>query len=158
MLDWSISGTNTSSGPSYKISSSDNPFTLPFVDANLTLRSKNQPDEHYAFTTVIEKIVIPDGAISSDGAAARCYYNNSMISAKLYTKMQTMLPNNETVSAAQKPEGSWPGAVEIWQTSPDPPVCYKAVGGGPDGEQVQLQGAVTESECKCEYADFEGDG
>jgi hypothetical protein len=153
-LDWIVSGTNTSAGPKYSIASSSNPFALPFSDAQFTLSNKGSPDEHWSFITVLEKVVYPDAVITSNGNAARCYYNDSMISAKLYTKRQKMLPGNEVVSADEKVKGSWPGAVEIWQTSSQPPVCFEVVG-GQDRARVLVEGAVTEADCKCEYADFQ---
>ncbi len=99
----------------------------------------------------------PDASITSDGAAARCYFNNSVVTAKLYTRKQTTLPNNETLPESQKPKGSWPGAVEMWQTSPDPPDCYEFVG-GQDGAKVQLGESGNGGECVCGYADFEDGG
>lgn len=99
----------------------------------------------------------PDASITSDRAAARCYYNNSILSAKLHTGRQTTLPNNETLSAGEKPEGSWPGAVEMSQSSPDPPDCYEFIG-GQDGAKVTLEGGGSGGQCECGYADSEDGG
>ena len=77
-----------------------------------------------------------------------------MITAKLYTKKQTNLPDNSTVSAAEKMEGSWPGAVEIRQFSRSAPECFEVVDGG-DGKQISLSGNAGGRECVCGYADFE---
>jgi hypothetical protein len=151
-LTWIISGTNTSdTGPQYTISSSPNPFALPFSNANLTLANKGTQNEYWGFETVMQKVVIPNEAITSDGSAARCYYNQSVVSAKLYTKKQTTLPGNETITASEKPEGAWPGAVEIWQRASGEPGCFQDM----DGARVVLQGGGGGGECECEYGDFD---
>lgn len=145
-LNWVISGTNISGRAAYSISASSNPFALPFSNADLKLVDTGTADERYTFSTILEKVVVPDAVITSDGSTARCYYNGSTLIGDLYTKKS---PDLRTGSGNDQ---WWPHAVQVRQVANSAPDCWKTVN-GMDVERVNI-GSGGNGECECEYADF----
>jgi hypothetical protein len=90
-FDWIISGTTGA----YKISSTPNPFSITFKNADLTLLDKGKDSERYRFQISTTKSVSPSEPLSDDNAAVECDYPNTSLQAVLYTKMAKEWPDVE---------------------------------------------------------------
>ena len=146
-LSWVIAGQNVSGIVQYSISASSNPFALPFNNASLRLVDQDLASERWTFQTVLEKVVIPDASITSDGSTAQCYYNSSMLIGDLYTKRAPDLRNGPVN------DQWWPHAMQVTQVADSKPDCWKMIN-GVDVERVELSGNAS-GECSCDYADFD---
>lgn len=168
---WIITSSDdnpTSSNPAeYLISSTNNPFALAFSDTPLRLIDQGSDREALSFTVPMQKIVFPDTDISGSGFASLCQYNDTLFSAKLYTKMEKTYPapaasgagagglSENNLSTTQFED--WPYAVEINQTVSGGrlvPDCYRVQNGKPV-EQIQLaEDGIERAECACRYLNF----
>ena len=150
------------------ISSSDNPFTVDFANATLSLNDAGTSQERYTFSIPLQKIVVPTTAITTDNAAASCYYNNTQFQASLYTRMpssynatQNPPTTGVTPSSTSTTDGfqAWPFAAEVAQTSEggaDVPACYEGVNGN-NGNRITngLEPQSSTDMCTCEYKNFD---
>lgn len=105
-FNWVISG----SGPkSYKISSTSNPFSISFKNADLALLDAGQDTERYRFQITQTKTVAPRTNITTDNAVAECDFDNTNLQGYLYTKMKKDWPNEEKGDPSGDPSfGTWP--------------------------------------------------
>ncbi|KAF2661854.1 hypothetical protein K491DRAFT_332359 [Lophiostoma macrostomum CBS 122681] len=151
-FNWII--TSSSSG-SYQISSTKNPFSISFTNADLALLDAGQDSERYHFQLENTKTVSPSTNLTDDGASVECEYDNTSLQAFLYTKMQKSYPD----TAAGDPGGDpaypvWPWAVRVEQSvggGQDVPACHKL-----SGEQVTegLDAQDASSLCSCLYKNW----
>jgi hypothetical protein len=152
------------------LSSTNNPFALTFTNQSLTYHYSSSDDNAsppmltFAFT--LPKTVVPTSAIASDNAATQCFFNNTVLSGKIYlaaassSSSSSQSPSTDSAAKAGSPS-QWPYAVEILQSSAGgegTPDCYKTVDGGL-GERVTegLEPTTAEAEggeCRCEYSSF----
>lgn len=141
-FNWVIA--QSSSG--YNISSTRNPFALSFTNTSLTLMDPGSENEHYTFSVLLDKYVVPSSTITSDGSMAGCFFNNTQLVANLYTNRASSYPANSNSSAtatssatasttASSEQGlitsetfhPWPFAVDVIQSVPGGagiPDCY----------------------------------
>ncbi|KAF1988433.1 hypothetical protein K402DRAFT_419290 [Aulographum hederae CBS 113979] len=151
-FDWIIS-TGSDEG-SYQISSTDNPFSIPFSNTPLDLVREGQDDEHYRFQITMDKAVIPAADISGDNSASACYYNATTFQANLYTKMERNYPP----ASESSNDNEWPFAVKTEQViggGDDTPNCYRTRNGKPttritSGLEAQAGGEL----CSCLYRNW----
>lgn len=140
------------------ISSTDNPFALNFPEQSLTYHSaaSNTTSTRLTFFFTLPKTVVPFTTITTDNAAAQCFFNNTVFSGTIYLSApRGSLPTSTMASSGE----AWPYAVEIAQSSEagsDVPDCYE-VQDGKLGQRVE-EGvealAEGSGECICEYANF----
>jgi hypothetical protein len=90
-FNWII--TSSPSSSSYQISSTKNPFSISFTNADLTLLDEGEDSERYHFQLQDTKTVSPSTSITDDGASVECEYDNTSLQAFLYTKMQKSYPD-----------------------------------------------------------------
>lgn len=105
-FNWIIS--SPSSGQ-YQISSTENPFSISFKNADLELLDQGQDTERYRFQLDQTKTVSPSQSITDDNAAVECDFDNTSLQAYLYTKMARSYPD----TSKGEPDGSpsfpvWP--------------------------------------------------
>lgn len=165
-FSWIISATSTTSSsaavnsnapPSYTISSTINPFSLVFSSTPLILKDDNQATEHFSFVlTAMNKPVVPVVALASNNAATTCYFNQTTLEARLYTKMAKTYPASLAGSNGNSSTASefapWPYAASIEQTASggnDVPNCYDAAGKKVGDFKAQMGG-----ECSCAYQNY----
>lgn len=104
-FNWIISG----SASAYKISSTENPFSLSFQDVDLELLDEGKSTERYRFQTSMTKTVSPDSGLTKDNAAAECEFEGTSLQAYLYTKMERSYPDTEAGDPTGNPSFSvWP--------------------------------------------------
>lgn len=156
-FNWIITSTDRSNA-NFLISSTDNPFALSFANASLTLVDSGSSSEAYTFTVpTLQKVVIPTEALTPDGMTDTCYFNNTVFTAKLYTKMPKTYPAAGTgASGIKEVDGQgWPYAMSAQQTisaGTGVPDCYKSVDGA-DGDHVGLA-ALGSGQCACAYQNY----
>lgn len=127
-FNWIINST----GPSFTISSTNNPFAIDFDNATLSLVDGGSDNERYTFTTMVQKAVFPTFNV-------KCYYNTTQFTGNLYTKRAKSYPPSSsaaaTSSAAAAAASSGPvgmaagGGFANWNFAVD---ATQSVGGGQD--------------------------
>jgi len=159
-LTTSMSSQDTPSN--LTISSTNNPFSISFTNQSLLYTpasSTNASSAHYTFSFTQSKSVIPSTSLLSSGAAAECFFNNTIFTGTLYLDAASTFPSgslaSETGIGGYTP---WPYALEISQTSgggADVPACYEMVNGGV-GNRITT--ATTpeagSAECICDYRNY----
>lgn len=152
-FNWVISGTKGA----YKISSTENPFSISFKNANLELLNEGEDNERYRFLISTTKTVSPATNLTDDNASVDCDYTGNL-QANLYTKMTKEYPSD------QDPTGDpsytpWPYAVKIEQSASggqSVPNCYKTTSSGQHGDAVTegLEAQDRGSMCSCLYRNW----
>ena len=149
---WQIDSPTDSTQDLY-ISNTNPTFSYPFTNRSLTLTNTNDPRlSAFSFTFTYRKQVVPPTALTSDGAASRCYYNNTLVSVKLYNTVQGGGGN-----IVGPPDGSttagtdWPYAVEYVEQVKGGPECFKYSNGQ---ETTQINVAARNGACNCEYRNY----
>jgi hypothetical protein len=144
--------------PSYTISSTDNPFSIVFGAMPLTLKDSGLSTEYYSFVlTAMNKPVVPSTAITTANIATTCYFNQTSLEARLYTKMAKTYPSSSDSSSGTSGNSTasfapWPYAAYVDQTDsggPNVPQCYDN-----NGNQVGYFAAETGGECSCIYQNY----
>ncbi|KAK3942163.1 hypothetical protein QBC46DRAFT_448055 [Diplogelasinospora grovesii] len=149
----------------YAISSSANPFAPTFTNVSLTLIDGNQYTERFAFNfTMAPKAVELSAQVGNDkNAKVTCWFNSTVMSATIWTRMRASYPANITEVAAPVNATNvfapWPFAVEIKQVqdaSNGVPDCRDAAGRPVGGDlrpnaTTQAQGG-TVTTCSCSYS------
>jgi hypothetical protein len=144
--------------PSYSISSTNNPFSIVFSAAPLTLMDSGLSTEYYSFVLIsLNKPVVPSTAITSDNIAATCYFNQTSLEARLYTKMSNTYPPSSGSSTGTSSNNTasfvpWPYAAFIGQTDAggvNVPQCFDN-----SGNAVGSFTAETGGECSCLYQNY----
>ncbi|KAG0651422.1 hypothetical protein D0Z07_2095 [Hyphodiscus hymeniophilus] len=148
-FDWIISPVEGSSD--YTVSSTQNPFSLVFTNASLSLMDVGTDQEHYYFQIDMQKPVVPAVALTNSNAAGTCYFNQTTFQASLYTKLEKTYPamgtSNANTTEAFSP---WPYAVKIEQVSaagPATPTCLDTSGNSLGDFSVP----DTANMCECLY-------
>jgi hypothetical protein len=144
------------------ISSTDNPFELSFSAQNLTYINikDNSSSARYTFNFEMSKAVIPSTSLLSSGAAAKCFYNSTILSGTLYLSAPASYPNATTANNTPGVGGytTWPFAIEISEQSPggqDIPACYQLVNGNVGNKILTAVTPEPESQtCVCEYRNY----
>ena len=162
-FNWIISAA-TSSGANYTISSSDNIFSIDFVDVPMTLVDANTTMERYTFTIPLNKTVNPLVPITTDNSQAACMYYNTDFQGNLYTKITHSYPtttsNTSTVSAGDvvgfEP---WPYAADITQKiggGSSVPDCYKTFNNNL-GDRITdgFSAEPSEDTCSCIWKNYD---
>jgi hypothetical protein len=143
------------------VSTSNDPFGITFNDKALTYNNDptNETSAHYSFTFTMPRRVIPSPAITADGAAAECFYNDTVFSANLYLTAPRVFPAGDTsASGALGGYEQWPYAIDITQTAAggdNVPICYRTIDGRRD-ERIE-DGLIPQpvgAECLCEYRNY----
>jgi hypothetical protein len=147
------------------LSSTNNPFALTFTNQSLTYHHSSSDDDGNAssppmltFAFTLPKTVVPTSAIASDNAATQCFFNNTVLSGRIYLAASSSESVSSEAAAGADSSEQWPYSVEVLQSSvggQGTPDCYKTVDGGL-GERV-TEGlepitAAGEEECRCEYS------
>lgn len=107
----------------------------------------------FTFDFQYRKQVVPSADITGDGGATRCYYNNTLLSVRLYSDEQGAgggimgVPVGMT-NATQM----WPFAIEYQETINEAPECFRYVN-GVETEPVDLMAGVG-GDCVCGYRNF----
>jgi hypothetical protein len=147
-FDWIISPSTDSSG-NHTISSTANYFSILFANVSLSLRSVGQDDEHYFFSTEMQKTTKPLTQLSSSNLASTCYFNQTIFRGYLYTKLNATYGSsaNATDKGAYQ---AWPHAVRVEQiatAAANSPTCL-----GPQGQSLgNFSVQDTSQECQCLY-------
>lgn len=143
------------------VHSTQNPFGIVFDKKPLTYIASalNASSPRYTFSFTMTKTAIPTVALTSDGSASECFFNNTVFSATMYLSAKSDYPSNS--SAALSPAGSfeqWPYAVEITQNAAggtNVPNCYETNDGAigaPITTGLDAQPAT--SSCVCAYRNY----
>ncbi|KAH7065296.1 hypothetical protein B0J12DRAFT_30314 [Macrophomina phaseolina] len=149
-FNWIITGSEGN----YKISSTDNPLALEFEDVDLEMVSKGQDSERYHFQFTMDKKVIPSTSITDDDSSAVCFFNSTIFTGYLYTKMEKDYPTSED----DESNTPWPYAVRAEQSiggGEDVPNCYKTENGRIT-EQITdgLNATDASTLCSCLYRNY----
>ncbi|KAK5069551.1 hypothetical protein LTR64_008232 [Lithohypha guttulata] len=156
-LLWRITSP-TNSTLDLQISNTNPAFSYPFTNVPLTLSNAGDLQQSaFTFSFNFRKQVIPDADITGgDNAATRCYYNNTLVSVRLYDNAQggggnvTRPPSGQ--SDTQNGGGElWPYAIEFEERIAEPPECFRYVN-GEEGAVVPVDEGV--GECVCGYRNF----
>lgn len=160
-FSWIITSSSpiNANPPAYTISSTNNPFSLVFSSTPLTLMEAGTDTEHYSFVlTGLNKPVVPTVALTSSNVATTCYFNQTYLEAKLYTKMSKTYPPSTSPSGDAGSDGqggvwsSWPYAATVVQTASggrDVPQCFDA-----QGHSIGTFTPENGGECSCEYQNY----
>jgi hypothetical protein len=144
--------------PSYTVSSTDNPFSILFSAIPLTLIDSGLSTEYYSFVLPsMNKPVIPSSAITTANIATTCYFNQTSLEARLYTKMaKTYPPSSESSSGTSSNSTAsfapWPYAAYVDQTDSGGvgvPQCFDN-----NGNAVGSFAVETGGECSCLYQNY----
>jgi len=157
-LVWSITSPKNNT-LNLEISSTQPAFSYPFQNVPLELSNDNDNQlSAFTFTYSYRKQVIPSADITGTNAASRCYYNNTMLSVRLYSTAQgaggnvTPPPTStSTTSSGGSGPQNWPYAVEYTETINEAPECYKYVN-GQDTNLINVASGT--GSCGCDYANY----
>ena len=173
-FDWIISSP-TNNTQNLTLSTSNNPFANTFSGVPLALQNQGTDDEHYAFSLPLQKVVVPDMPLSSDGASADCFYNRTTFAGMLYTRKPYQ---NATSAAAPAPSSGagagagtmpsspgnqdykpWPYAINVTQSihgGQGVPECFEFTNDGKGGPMVGgLQPQAPSTTCECRWLNFD---
>ncbi|KAJ4292554.1 hypothetical protein N0V90_009217 [Kalmusia sp. IMI 367209] len=153
-FNWVVSGSKGS----YKISSTDNPFSITFKNADLELLDEGKSTERYRFQMLQTKTVSPSTNLTEDNASVDCDFANTNLHADLYTKMAKEYPSDQDPSGDPS-HTTWPYAVRIEQLvagGENVPSCYKTTSNGQHGAQVTagLDAQDQSTLCSCLYKNW----
>lgn len=150
-FDWIISGSKGA----YKISSTDNPFSISFKNADLKLLDEGKDNERYRFQIDQTKTVSPSTNLTSDNAVVECDFVGNL-QGVMYTKMAKEYPSDQDPDARTS-YTTWPYAVKVEQTAAggdNVPNCYKTTSSGQHGESVRLDAEDKTTMCSCLYKNW----
>ncbi|KAL9103599.1 MAG: hypothetical protein Q9163_001363 [Psora crenata] len=164
---WIITAANTTPTASsdFKISSTNNPFAIKFMDISLVLMHKGTDMERYSFKTQAQKIVYPTGSL-----ATKCFYNLTQFIGNLYTKKRKTLPLGTVASpsntSSATPTGNselsaeWEFAVDATQSTgggANVPDCYQYNEDGiGDNVTFDYEEQGSNDVCSCVYDNYDG--
>lgn len=104
-FNWIISG----SAGAYTISSTENPFSISFKNADFELLDEGKDTERYRFQISSTKTVTPSTNLTDDNASTECNFDNTDLQAYLYTKMAKSYPDTEHGDPTGDPSSTvWP--------------------------------------------------
>lgn len=153
-LQWRIT-TPTNSTLNLEISNTNPVFSYPFTNVPLTISNANDVRlSAFTFDFTYRKQVVPDADITGDNTATRCYFNNTVVSVRLYNNAQgaggvlQSPPAGQTTPTAGT---AWPYAIEYRESSPTGPECFRYTN-GQEGARVDI--ASGSGSCACGYRNF----
>ncbi|KAB8446240.1 hypothetical protein FH972_025222 [Carpinus fangiana] len=171
VYNWRITASNPSAiNDSLLISSTDNYFLLMFSNTTLSLTDAGQPTERYTFSIDAPKQVYPTQSLSDSSGRDTCFFNGTLLSASLYTRMPTTYNPTAgangttamaaTVAAMSNAFADWPYAVQVNFTQPggnDVPDCYPVIDNVVSGPRITsgLTAQPESSTCSCNYANYD---
>ncbi len=154
---------------SYVISSSDNPFAPSFANVSLTLEDANLDTERFTFEFTMKKPVTTSAPLEvGNDKAAVCWFNQTVMSATIWTRIRASYPAN--ITSVEAPVNAtnvfapWPFKVEVNQgqggagKSNSAPDCRDSRGrpmGGDLRPDVNETSDGAGTDCSCRYANFE---
>lgn len=148
-LVWTVSQNNVTDeargDDGFSISSVTNPFSLQFDNTPLTLREEGSENEHWGFQVQANKRVRPQNDLTGTNVAVECDYRRAELTGRLFTRRQ---PDPAFADSG----GSWPGAVEVVESSEIEGECFE-IRNGVRGARVDV--GVGPSTCSCIYGDSE---
>jgi len=155
----------------YGISAAPNPFVPQFRNVSLDLVDGNQDSERLVFEIgkmALEVVPIEpvagDNNSTSGNKATICYFNDTVLTATIWTRRRAEYPANLTTSVDNLGNGThtsvdydiWPYAVEVSQVvrvGASVPDCRDA-----DGNPVgNFEVPQPSNECGCWYRNFDLD-
>ena len=120
-FNWVISSTSAHpSDTSLQIASSPDPFGLSYPQTQLSLFDAGSQSERYTFSLPVPKQGTPTPSLVQGGGKEICFFNQSELSATLYTHAQQ--PASPPTNGQ-----TWPGTVYVEQSSPggqNIPECF----------------------------------
>ncbi|KAI1267614.1 hypothetical protein F5Y18DRAFT_306923 [Xylariaceae sp. FL1019] len=160
---WTIAENTTNS--SYGISSSQNPFQPTFGNISMDFLDENQDTERLTFElgNMMLQVLPVDPVTGDDGStAASCYFNDTVLSATIWTRKAGTYPMDLDTSVDNMGNGThisedfdpWPYAVEISQTAAagaGVPDCRDAQGNPVGNFEISHAGG----DCGCYYRNFD---
>ncbi|KAI9837061.1 MAG: hypothetical protein M1819_000710 [Sarea resinae] len=171
IYDWIISPSTTADATSqnYTMSSTANPFAPSFHDVPLTLLDGGLDTEHYAFSISMNKTVIPSAPLTDDDSQSICFYPETTLRGRLYTRQKPSTSNATTTSssstatpaAVSAPQAfqPWPYAAQVEQLSAggaSVPECYQASNGVAVGARLgNLSPEAADDSCSCVYQNYD---
>ncbi|KAH8682462.1 hypothetical protein BX600DRAFT_492499 [Xylariales sp. PMI_506] len=155
--------SSSSSSSSYAITASNNPFVPQFSNVPLAFLDRGQPTERMTFNFTMNAAVIPAAPLDASGVAATCYFNGTVMSATIWTRLAATFPAanltfGSAVGAGAPASSSfadWPYAVEIAQVASaglGVPDCRSAADGSALGSFALAPGS---GDCECFYSNYE---
>jgi len=100
----------------------------------------------------MNRAVTPSAPLDSSNGAATCYFNETIMSATIWTRVRASYPADIVDVAAPVNATNvfapWPFAVEVKQVAGGPPECRDGEGRVVGGE---LKPAGEGAECRCGY-------
>lgn len=150
-FSWVISGTKGA----YKISSTDNPFSISFRNAKLELQGEGTDQERYRFQIDQTKTVSPSTNLTSDNAAVECDFVGNL-QAELYTRQAKEYPSDSDPEPTTS-YTTWPYRVRIEQSAAGGqgvPSCYKTTPNGQHGDSITLDAEDRTTMCSCLYKNW----
>ncbi|KAF2093520.1 hypothetical protein NA57DRAFT_69233 [Rhizodiscina lignyota] len=155
-FNWNI--TAGSSPDTYKISSTDDPFSVSFSNVDLNIVDKGQASEHYMFQLTYDKQVQPSASLTDDDATTTCFYNATTFQSYLYTQMAKDYPSSG-IKDANASYTEWPFAMRVEEVAgggDNVPNCYKTnnnvVGDQIDSDSLKPQAGG--ELCDCLYLNW----
>lgn len=145
------------------ISSTDNPFSITFTNQSLTYisASSNTSSPRYTFSFSMSKAVNPSTSLTSNNAAAVCFFNQTIFTGTLYLNAPSSFPNSSLLAGATGLGGytPWPYAVEVSQSQAggnSVPTCYQTVNGAVGAEILTagLSPQPESNQCLCDYRNY----
>jgi len=156
MLLWRIT-SRTNSTLDLQISNTDTVFSYPFTNQPLQLANINDETlSAFAFNFTYRKQVVPTVDITGDNVATRCYYNNTLLSVRLYGAVPGASGPGAVVDS---PVGSgnttreWPYAIDYEEVIGAGPECFRYFD-GVQGERVDVPPGGEVGDCSCEYRNY----
>lgn len=164
IYNWDIAAKNPSnpSNESLVISSTPTDLLLTFSNATVAFVDQGLATERFTFSIMIPKIVNPVQTLATDTSVRTiCYYNQTMLTASLYTRMpQTYL----NLSSSLTPLGTntrlpWTTAAEVDFSSPggsSVPDCYPSRNNAAGGPRITagITAEPATSICMCGYMNY----
>lgn len=144
------------------ITASYNAFSSPFANESLTyINDADNP--RYTFSYTMTQKIIPTTSLTTDNAAAVCFYNTTLLTGTLYlssapaTAVDFPPPGlaNSTLLGGYT---AWPFAARVEQVvdgGADVPACYKTSNGNLGAPITDgFTGEPSSAECICEWANY----
>lgn len=154
-FDWIIQPESLGS-QQYLISSTNNPFSLVFTNASLTLLDADLSTERYTFQINMNKPVVPGAALTESNTATTCYFNQTTFEGTLYTHMTKTYGQNSSSNNTGDSFIPWPYAASVTQSAnagSNVPECFDTKGAQIGNFTVQAAQTGGQT-CDCMYMNF----
>lgn len=97
---------------------------------------------------------MPNADIVGDNSAARCYYNSTVLTVRLYSTAQGAggeIEWNTVNGTSANTQESWPFAIEYEERVGSGPECYRYVD-GQETESIHIDAG--DGDCVCGYRNY----